>query len=307
MPIGDLTAQMGDRLLHQRPFLRSTHESSVLHLLQLASKDEFSREIATNMLLTLWDNLQASGERSSAELSQLALMRLDSSDPSQILAACRQLLGDPNYRGVALAWMRERKDLSLAGDIAELAAQELPVEDALEVLRELSPLLGHRRGLYLALGIRDPEVIADAYRGHLAAGNQPDIRRELVMGVGMLPGTSGLKLAELALAYDPSPAVRIQAVFVFTIQASPAAAERAVSQLLDDPAIANNQMHLEAVVMALENLEHGDPNTIARLGARLQSMSLSTRSQENLSQLMARSLPGNGQNHPEHNLPGGGR
>ena len=172
---------------------------------------------------------------------------------------------------------------------------------------ELSPLLGHRRGLYLALGIRDPEVIADAYRGHLAAGNQPDIRRELVMGVGMLPGTSGLKLAELALAYDPSPAVRIQAVFVFTIQASPAAAERAVSQLLDDPAIANNQMHLEAVVMALENLEHGDPNTIARLGARLQSMSLSTRSQENLSQLMARSLPGNGQNHPEHNLPGGGR
>lgn len=302
MPISTLTAQMGDRLLHQRPYLRATHEQSVLHLLQMAGRDEFPREIATNLLLTLWDNLKATGERSATELSQLAMMRLDSSDPSQILAACRQLLGDASYRGVALAWLRERKDRTLAGDIADLAAQELPVEDALEVLRELSPLLGHRRGTYLALGARDPDVIVDAYREHLATDNQPEIRRELVMGVGMLPNGSGLDLAKLALNYDPSPLVRIQAVFVYSVHAPPEAAEQSISQLLDDPAIANDQTHLAAIVMALENLEHRDANSIARLGARLQSMSLSEITRENLTQLLARALPGGG-----HNLPSGGR
>jgi len=294
MPIGTLNAQMGNRCLNKGPFLRGVHEQSVLNLLQLANKDQFPRDIATNMLLTLWDNMKAHGERTSAELTQLALMRLDSSDPSQILAACRQLLADPHYRAVALAWLRERKDLTLAGDIAELAAQELPVRDALEVLRELAPLLGHRRGTYLALGIRDPEVIADAYRQHLATNNQPDIRRELLMSVGMLPNAQGLKLAELALTNDPSPAVRIQAMFVYTIHGQPAMAEQAVSQLLDEPIIANSQLHLDAIVLALENLEHGDPNTIARLGMRLKGMSLSKQSRESLTQLMARSLPNGG-------------
>ncbi len=294
MPIGTLPAEMGNRCLHKGSFLRGVHESSVLNLLQLAGKDQFPRDIATNMLLTLWDNMLASGERTSSELSQLALLRLDASDPSEILAACRHLLGEPNYRAVVLAWLRERKDRALAGNNAELAAKEFPVRDALEVLRELSPLLGHRRGIYLALGIRGPEVIADAYRQHLAANNQPEIRRELIMGVGMLPDAAGLKLAELAIANDPAPDVRIQAMFVFTIHAPPAMAEQAVSQLLDEPAIANSQVHLGAIVMALHNLEHGDPNTIARLGARLTSMSLSAQSRESLTQLMARCLPNGG-------------
>lgn len=294
MPIDDLAAQMGNRCLHKGPYLRGVHELSVLNLVQLAGKDQFPRAIATNMLLTLWDNMLACGERTSAELSQLALLRLDASDPSELLAACRHLLSDPDYRAVVLAWLRDRKDRSIAGNIAELAAKELPVRDALEVLRELSPLLGHRRGIYMALGIRGPEAIADAYRQHLAANNQPEIRRELIMGVGMLPDAEGLKLAELAIANDPSPEVRIQAMFVFTIHAPPAMAEQAVSQLLDEPTIANSQVHLGAIVMALQNLEHGDPNAIARLGARLQSMSLSVQSRESLKQLIARSLPNGG-------------
>lgn len=299
MPVGKLATQMGDRCLHKAPYLRGEHEPSVLHLLKLANDNEFSREVATHLLLTLWDNMVASGERTSAELSRLALLRLDSSDPSEIVAACRQLLSDANYRAVALAWLRERSDRTLAGNIAELAARELPVRDALEVLRELSPLLGHRRGTYLTLGIRSPQIVADAYRQHLAANNQPDIRRELIMGVSMLPDQKGLELAELALQNDPSPQVRIQAMYAFTIHADPAKAEQVVSQLLDEQAIANNPLHLGSVVLALENLEHGDPNTIARLGARLQSMALSEQSRKSLAALMARCLPNGGTPRPK--------
>lgn len=292
MPIGPLTAKMGNRCLNDRPFLRIAHEPQVQNLLKLASNDEFPRNIATNMLMTLLDNAKNAGERTPAELTQLAMLRLDSSDPSQIVAACRQLLRDDKYRSLALSWLRDRQDLQLASEIAELVASQLPVRDALEVLRELSPLLQRTRGAYMGLGARAPEVLAEAYNQHLAANNHPTIRRELIMGVGMIPNPAGLKLAKLALANDPSPGVRIQAMYVFTVHATPEAAEQAINQLLDDPAIANNQEHLGAIVLALTNLEHADPNIIARLGARLQSMSLAGYSRVSLAEILSRVLPG---------------
>ncbi|MFN3243550.1 MAG: hypothetical protein ACE37K_18745 [Planctomycetota bacterium] len=294
MPIGANTAEMGDRVLHDRPYLQVTHEPMVLHLLQQASDGTFSREIATRMLLTLWDNLKATGARSSAELSQLALVLLDDSDPSQVVAACRQLLSDPHYRGLALAWLRERDDPTLAQAIAKLAGRELAPADALLVLRELSPQLQHTRGTFLAIGVRAPEVVADAYREHLAADTHPQLRRELVMGVGMLPDQRGLSIAKLALDNDPSVEVRIQAMFVHTVHGDAAGAEAAVNQVLDDPAVAGDPMHLAAVVLALQNLEHGDANTLARLGTRLQSMALAPRSRELLDEILARSVPGGG-------------
>jgi len=294
MPIASHTAEMGDRVLHQRPYLRIAHEPMVLHLLQLASEGEFSREVATRMLLTLWDNLKATGARSSAELSQLALIQLDDSDPSQIVAACRQLLTDPHYRSLALAWLRERNDPALAHAIAKLAGRELPPEDALRVLRELSPQLRHTRGTFLAIGVRAPEVVADAYREHLASDTHAELRRELVMGVGLLPDRSGLAIARLALDHDPSVDVRIQAMFAFTVHGDAERAEAAVNQVLDDPVVAGDTMHLAAVVLALQNLEGGDANAVARLGARLQSMALAPRSRELLDEILARSVPGGG-------------
>lgn len=294
MPIGRNTAEMGDRVLHGRPYLGAPHEPMLLHLLQLAGAGEFSREIATRMLLTLWDNLEATGARSSAELSQMALVLLDDSDPSQVVAACRQLLSDPHYRSLALAWLRERDDRQLAHAIAKLAGRELPPQDALVVLRELAPLLQHTRGTFVAIGVRAPEVVADAYREHLAADTHPQLRRELVMGVGMLPDQSGLAIARLALDNDPSVDVRIQAMFVFTVHGDAAGAEAAVRQVLDDPVVANDPMHLAAVVLALQNLEHGDANVVARLGARLQGMALAPRSRELLDEILARSVPGGG-------------
>jgi hypothetical protein len=294
MPIGRNCTELGDRSLHGRPYLRATHEPMVLHLLQLAGKGEFSREAATRLLLTLWDNLQASGARTSGELSRLALLLLDDSDPSKVVVACRQLLSDPGYRDLALAWLRERDDPTLAHAVAKLAGRELPAGDALVVLRELSPLLRHTRGTFLAVGVRAPEVVADAYREHLAADTHPQLRRELVMGVGMLPDGRGLQVAKLALENDPSVEVRIQAMFVHTVHGVAAGAEAAVNGVLDDPRVANDPTHLAAVVLSLQNLEHEDSNAVARLGARLRSMALAPESRDLLDELLARSVPGAG-------------
>lgn len=292
MPIDSLTAEMGNRCLHKAPYLRIAHEPSVLSLLKLAGEDQFPRNVATNMLMTLWDNVEAAGERSSEELSQLAMLRLDSSDPSEIVAACRQLLADQKYRAIVLSWLRDRKDTQIALTIAQIAAKELPVEDGIAVLGELAPLLKHTRGTYMSLGLRSPDAVSETYRRHLAANTHPDIRRELIMGVGMIPHAAGLSIAKLALANDPSAEVRIQALYVFTVHATPEACERAINQLLDDPEIANHPPHLASIVLALQNLEKGDPNRIARIGARLQSLPLADYSRADLKEILDRVLPG---------------
>ncbi len=292
MPIGRNCTELGDRALHGRPYLRMAHEPMVLHLLRLAGEGEFSREAATRLLLTLWDNLRATGARSSEELSRLALLLLDDSDVSKTVTACRQLLSDPAYRDLALAWLRERDDPALAHAVAKLAGRELPAGDALVVLRELAPQLRHTRGTFLAVGVRAPELVADAYREHLASDTYPELRRELVMGVGMLPDQRGLAVAKLALQSDPSVEVKIQAMFVHTVHGVASGAEAAVHQVLDDPRVANDPMHLAAVVLALQNLEHEDPNVIARLGARLAGMALAPKSRDLLDEILARSVPG---------------
>ena len=294
MPIGSNTAEMGDRLLHQRPYLGLCHEPRVLELLRLAGQGTFSRTIATRMLLTLWENLRASGQRSSDELSHLALILLDDADPSQVIAACRQLLGDARYRTVALAWLRERGDREIAGEVARLAGRELPPAEALAVLRALSPLLQHTRGTLLAVGVRAPELLADAYREQLAAGTRPALRREMVMGVGMLPDASGLEIAQLALDHDPSVEVRLQALFVFTMHGLGVGAEAAVHQILDDPKISADPHHLDTVVLALRNLEDEDANALARLAARIRAMPLSAKSERVLDEMLARSVPSGG-------------
>ena len=294
MPIGSHTAEMGDRLLHRHPYLQPEHEPMVLDLLGLAADGVFPRDIATRLLLTLWENLRKSGARSSDELSRLALVMMDDSDPSRVVAACRQLLSDARYRDLVLAWLRERQDRQLAAAIAQLAGRELPAADAVSILRELSSMLDHTRGTFLAVGARAPDVVADAYREQLAAGTHPDLRRELVMGVGLLPGGRGAEIAKLALEHDPSVEVRIQAMFALTVQGDANAAESAIERLLDDPVVAGSPTHLEAIVLALQNLEHEDVNALARLGARLQSMALPPRVRRSLAAMMTRSLPSAG-------------
>ena len=301
LPTTPATIEVGSRTLVDQPYLRAVHEPMVLTLLQRASEGTLPRQVATQLLLTLWHNLQRHGERSSDELSRLALLLLADQDPSQRTAACRQLLLDARYRGLVLAWLREHRDHAVATEVANLAAKELEPAAALAILRELTPLLPSAPNAYLVLGFRAPEVVADAYRELLASGTQPQMRADLVTGVGMTTTPLGLDIATLALDHDPSPDVRLQAVFALTARRDVAQAERALQQVLDDPLVAQDPVRLGAVVLALQNLEAaGDANVLQRVGERLRLLPLADYSRQTLDGMLARGLPGGAVGTSDH-------
>jgi len=292
MPQADAIAEVGDRVLSHRPFLRAAHERTVLQLVQFASEGRFPRAIATRLLLTLWDNLQKSGERSPDELSRGAMLLIADADPSHRIAACRHLLGDPRYRSMVLAWLRERADRAVAAEITGIAASELPPADALVVLRELAPLLPRSPNAYMVLGARAPELLADAYRDLLASDTQPGIRTDLVAGIGFAAAPASLEIADLALHHDPSPEVRIQAAFALTASGDVDRGERAITRLLDEPSIATDPVRLGALVLAMQNLEAGGGiNAIDRLAQRLRTLPLSDASRQQLEAMVVRSVP----------------
>lgn len=294
MPQSAGTTEVGVHLLGDEPYLQAAHERAVLALVQLAGAGDFPREVAARLLSTLWDNLQRTGERSSDELSRLALLLLADDDATERLVACRQLIADPRFRALALAWLREHGDRAVATDLAGVAARELAPDVAWSVLRELAPILSRATGAYLVLGSRAPELVADAYRELLAANTQPDVRTDLVAGVGFTGSEQAVAIAQLALHNDPSPEVRIQAGFVLTATGDAEAGERALHLLLDDAAIAGDATRLGAVVLALRNLEaSGAINAIDRLGQRLRGLPLRDADRQSLELLLARSLPGN--------------
>lgn len=292
LPISAATVEIGSRTLIDQPHLRATHEPQVLGLLRLADAGAFPRSVATHLLVTLWNNVQRFGERTSDDLARLALLWLGGDDPSQRTAACRQLLLDARYRDLVLSWLRERGDRDVAAELAGIAAQELPPDQALALLRELAPLLPSAPNAYLVLGFRAPEALADAYRELLASDVQPRVRADLVTGVGMTTTPLGLEIARLALENDPSPEVRLQAVFALTARRDPGLGEAALQQALDDPRIAGDPVRLSAVVLALQNLETtGDVNALQRVGQRLQTMAMSDASRQTLAGILARGLP----------------
>lgn len=295
MPGGPAVQDVAGRALVDQPYLHVVHEPAVLGLVQQAAAGTFPRPLATRLLLTLWDNVQRLGERSSEELSLLALTWLGGEDASRRTAACRQLLGDERYRALVVSWLRERNDRVVASELAQVAVADLEPRAALALLRELTPLLPSAPNAYLVLGFRAPDAVADSYRELLASNTQPQVRADLVTGVGMTTTPLGLEIAKLALANDPSPDVRIQAVFALTARRENTLAEAALNQVLDDPLVAQDPTRLGALVLALQNLEAtDDPNVMLRVGQRLQTLPLADYSRQLLAGLLARTIPGAG-------------
>lgn len=272
--------------------LHLPHEAGVLDLVAAAGRGEFARDHATRLLLTLWQNLQQLGERSSTELANLALVALDDADPSRRTVACRQLVGDERFRPLVLAWLREHQDLEVADEVARLAALELPPAQALATLRELAPLIQSSPALFMALGHRAPETLADAYEQLLADAVQPGVRRDLIAGLGMNEGEATVAMLRLALDHDPNPAVRLQAALSLSACAPQSHGEEACRRMVEDPAIGNDPVRLGVVLMALQNLEvAGLTNAVDRVGRRLAATPLDETSRRRLAELLQRALP----------------
>jgi len=291
MHYGGETATLGGQLLIDRPFLRLSHEAAVLEIVELAGEDRFPRTIATGLLTTLWHNLQANGERSSEDLTSLAVILMSDPDVSRRTAACRHLLLDDRYRPMLLAWLREKDDIAVTAEVTRAASRELPPRQAIRVLRELGAVLPNMPGAYMALAARSTEVVLAEYYTLLGNDTHAEVRRDLISGLGMAPGTEARKVIELALG-DPAGQVRAQAVLTLSAVA-PEEAEAACNTLLDDARTATDPLALGIVVIALQNLEAaGLIHAIDRLGQRLQRAPLSPASKQRLEEILARALPG---------------
>lgn len=295
MPASAAATVVGERALVRRPHLRLRHEAAVLALVDLAGAGRFPQPTATALLLTLWDNLQQFGERRSDACAALALALLDGAEPSRRQAACRQLLRDPRYRAIAVAALRDHDDRSFVREVANLVAQDLPVADALAILGELGPSLGPAPHAYLVCGHRDPTAVATAYHRLLGDDVQAARRVDLVAGVGMVRSPEGLDVARTALAHDPAPEVRLQAVFALTATADLETGLAALLQAADDVALTAEPTRCDGLAFAVRNLErHGDVDAIDRAGRRLDSLSLTPSGRAALAAIRERALPGGG-------------
>jgi hypothetical protein len=293
LPAQEPLARLGERVLARQPYLHLCHEPEVLQLVQQASRGEVPRDVATNLLQTLWDNLLRRGERSSADLANLALVLLADPDPSQRTAACRQLLLDGRFRSVVLAWLREHQDRTVAIELAGIAARELPPREALAVLREVAPILGSAPQAYLVLGMRDAAAVTDAYRELLAGDQHAPVRADLLAGLATGEPGEALPVLEMAQASDPNPRVRAQALLTLTANAARTHGAAALERALGDPAVRSDPHLLGLAVLALQNLElAGQTNAVDRFGQQLRGLPLREDTRNLLEQLLAHALPG---------------
>lgn len=282
--------------LIDQPHLGSAHEDQVLELLAMAGEGRFAVELATALLSTLWQNLERSGSRTSEDLAALALLFLGEANPGKRATACRQLIGDARYRGIVLDHLRRSGDPALAREVAMAAARDLEPAVALDVLAFTAPLAPDFTSPFLALGMRAPAEVQTAYERQLGQGSDPALREQLVAGLGFAHPQLGMQTAQLALQSDPSPLVRLRAVFVLSGAATEAIGEEAFRRALADPELRRDPRHVGALVLALENFAHANhPNAVERLGRELLAVApLDPAQRADLERILARALPPGG-------------
>lgn len=287
---GPRAAALG-KLLVKQPYLRAVHEPGVLAIVGDAGSGAVPRELAVELLLTLWHNLQAAGERAGPDLDSLAMLMLEDSHVVHRLAACRRLLANPRWRQLALD--RARTDPALRRETAVAAAAELAPHEAVRVLADLHPAGGRELlGAFVTLGARDVPCLVDAYEQKLAEDTDPRLRASLLAGAGSLGQPEGIRLAEAAHRHDPDVLVREQALFVLTAHAAAAHGERVLQLALDDPQVLGDPSRLGALVLALENLARGgELHALERVGRRLRATALREADRARLEELLERNLP----------------
>lgn len=283
-------------LLRHQPYLDLRQESAVLDLVALSPEQPFLIPIATELLLTLWTNLEASGARSSSDLASLALLFKADVNPSRRLAALQHLLcaDGGRYKELVLRDGIDRRDPQVLGELALAISRRLPPKEAVDDLLRISQVSS--RGLtpaLLNLGMRDASVLRDAYERQLADQAHADFRGHLVTGAGFQEGPAGLELALDALRMDPDPNVCCRALMVITSRADPVLAEARLMSLLDRSQISNSAAHLGTVVLALQNLATRNcPNTLRRVADRLLATGRLRPGDERRLRRLLREVPG---------------
>ena len=262
---------LGSEMLVDAPYLGPSHESGVLDILELSRADTWLTDTATELLRTLWRNLERSGSRSRGDIASLALLFFDDPNPAHRLAALREMVRDPRLRRLAVDRATGTANADLAAAIGNAAAAELDAATALSVVRELRELGGTRMlGPTVLVGARDPKVVRRAYEEALGDGRDAPLRADLVLAGSMSDDGAGLELARIALREDPDPIVRNRALMALTANVDPSIGEQALRDALDDPVLGGAAETVRWGIAGLQNLAtRGDANAVARIGNRL--------------------------------------
>ncbi|MCC6784687.1 MAG: hypothetical protein IT457_17710 [Planctomycetes bacterium] len=270
--LNELTAKrLGNDLLVDAPLLGPPHEEAVLALVESSQFETWLVPTASELLRTLWRNLERSGARHRSDITSLALLYFEDRNEARRLAAVRELVRDPRLRRIALDRVRAQQDAALAAAIANGAASELDSESALELIRELHEIGGTRLlGACTMVAMRDPTAARASYETALGEDRDPGYRAQLLLAATLTPDAASLELARAALRNDLDPEVRSRAMLALTNHPDASIGERAIFEALDDPRNANQPDLVLAAVAGLENLlRFGDRNAIQRIGSRL--------------------------------------
>ncbi len=293
----ELAQDLGMGLLAGAPFLGAAHEAQVLDIATLSAERPFLVPVAAALLLTLWENLEEAGVRSSGEVASLALLLMEGTNPGCRLAALEFLLlgGEGRFTELAVREIIDRGDEEEACWLASSAAHKMEPRQAVELLESLAAVAG--RGLtaaFLVLADRAPQILVAAYDRHLAGDSSPSLRAALVTGVGFRGQARGIDLARLAFGQDPDPGVRSRAMFVLTACAGTSLGEEVLMSALDDPVMGHDASHLGQIALALENLEDtAKSDAIDRVARQiLKREELLAGDRERLVQWLARVMPG---------------
>ncbi|MBI5852919.1 MAG: hypothetical protein HZB39_18065 [Planctomycetes bacterium] len=264
---------LGAELLVDHPYLGPAHEDPVLELVTLSATETWLTQVASDLLRTLWRNLEKTGARARSDLASLALLFFDDVNQARRLAAIRELVRDPRLRRIAIERAHERRDAALAGAIGNAAAAELDAATAFEIVRELHELGGSTLiGPCVIAAGRDPPAARRAYEEALADSRDAGLRADLLMASAMGQDGPAVELARTALRDDPDPVVRGRAMLALTAQPDASVGERAIFDALDDPRSGSDADLAKVAIHGLENLARlGDRNVVQRVGQRLAS------------------------------------
>ncbi len=268
------TATVVTKLLADKPYLNAPQEDAVLRLVEMVPTYPWLMDPMRHLLLTLWRNLEASGQRPRDRLETLALMLKDDTNPARRAAALEHLLmsNDRQLIEFVVQDVEDQRDASRACDLAWAAAGKLPADVGLSVVRRLRAVAARSlSGPAIELARRDESLVRAAYDQLLSATENPDLRADLVTGLGFNPSRENLATVKTAFDRDPALAVRKRALLALTANAATALGEQIVNAALDDRELCGARgERLGVIVAALENMASaGENEAVARLGAQL--------------------------------------
>lgn len=274
MLLDEHVAEVVTRLLVDQAYLGAAQEIEVMRLVELVPTHAWLAEPMRRLLLTLWHNMETSGARPRDSLETLALMLKDDTNPARRAAAIERLMvsGDRNLVDFVLRDIEEQRDARRAADLAGPAAERLPPELAFEVVQRLRTVTKTPLTLpAIMLAQRDGQLVRTKYEDLRAGKLHPELRADLVMGLGCNPSRDNLAIAKAAFATDPDTRVRCRALLTITGNAASALGEEVVNAALADREFCGrNGERLNFIVAALDNMaRQGEREAVARLGRKL--------------------------------------